>query len=127
MPSAVVLTGAFKIMYDNINHLSLCRPEFYQLQNTFIFILFTSDCSLDTHSSSLDGPVSCHISSSCTAVDCCLSSEELGRTFRTTLKLYPCKNSLVIGIENYEFTLDLIDYNYGEVDHFWFKGVIRME
>lgn len=52
----------------------------------------------------LPGTVTCHLPSSCTALDCCVSSSKLGQNFRTYLDIDPCTSQITVGIDDWTFT-----------------------
>lgn len=52
----------------------------------------------------LPGTVACHLSSSCTALDCCVSSSKLGQSFRAYLDVDPCTSRITVGIDDWTFT-----------------------
>ena len=52
----------------------------------------------------LPGALSCHLTSSCTGLECCVFSSRLGQTFRAHLDIDPCTYRITVGIDNWTFT-----------------------
>jgi hypothetical protein len=73
------------------------------------------------------GPISCHLSSTCMDIECCIDTNILPRTILTFLKIDACQQKLTIGIEKFKFELNLVNYDYGEQEQFWLQKIIRME
>ncbi|CAC5374575.1 unnamed protein product [Mytilus coruscus] len=71
-----------------------------------------SGCTSVTPTTILGDDVSCHLYDSCTGVVCCLNSTRLDRTFNSYLKLDPCTQKLMIGVEKYQFEFSLFDFQF---------------
>ena len=69
----------------------------------------------------------CHISDTCTAIDCCAYIPLLNKTFNFFLNIDPCYEQLSVGIEKMHHEYKLLDYQYGRTDHFNLLGVVRTE
>ncbi|XP_076086925.1 uncharacterized protein LOC143057500 [Mytilus galloprovincialis] len=72
-------------------------------------------------------PVGCHISDSCNTVDCCITLEKIGRSFKTFINIDPCLFKLNVAIEQLQFSKWLFDYEWGYHDQVWLFGFVRME
>jgi len=54
------------------------------------------------------------IPSHCTAVDCCIDVDFLGRSFHAYLDLDTCNNQFTVGIEKLKLDpVSLLDYKFG--------------
>ncbi|XP_052081256.1 uncharacterized protein LOC127719281 [Mytilus californianus] len=71
-----------------------------------------SGCTSVTPTTTLGNDVSCYLYDSCTGVICCLNSTRLDRTFNSYLKLDPCTQKLMIGVEKYQFEFSLFDFQF---------------
>lgn len=59
-------------------------------------------------------PISCHLMSHCTAVECCLDFRDpLQQTIHFFLDLDLCLQTLKVGIEKLAFERTLFSYQYG--------------
>ncbi|KAL3873866.1 hypothetical protein ACJMK2_036950, partial [Sinanodonta woodiana] len=88
---------------------------------------WNKDCVIDQHPASLPEFMVCHIPRSCTGVECCTFVNTVGMTFRTFLHLDPCTYRLSIGIEELQFNISLLNYDWGKKKTFYLAGVVRME
>ncbi|KAL5015119.1 hypothetical protein ScPMuIL_009389 [Solemya velum] len=88
---------------------------------------WTNSCPLEDLSLSLDGPLTCHLQKTCTAVECCVEVTRIRRSFNVFLSLDPCEARLKIGIEKMTYDLSLIDYEFDVEEHFLLLGVIRVD
>lgn len=62
----------------------------------------------------LNGPVSCHITSSCSGIECCLDVKPLQRSFHAYVLLDACSNRIKLGIENYNLDTVYFDFKFGK-------------
>ena len=92
-------------------------------------ILFISDCPLMLQDNlpDLKGPVSCHLSSSCTSIECCLDVVQINRSVAFFLNIDTCNYILSLGIENLVFNKSLIDYNFGKYEQYNLVDLIQMK
>ncbi|KAL5013968.1 hypothetical protein ScPMuIL_008238, partial [Solemya velum] len=88
---------------------------------------WSNSCPLEDLSLSLDGPLTCHLQKTCTAVECCVDVTRIGRSFHVFFSLDPCEARLRIGIEKMTYDLSLLDYEGGVEEHFYLQGVIRLD
>ncbi|XP_071145134.1 uncharacterized protein [Mytilus edulis] len=72
-------------------------------------------------------PVGCHISNTCNAIDCCITPEKIGRSFKTFINIDPCLFKLTVAIEQLQFSKWLFDYEWGYPVRVWLFGFIRMD
>ncbi|KAK3612512.1 hypothetical protein CHS0354_024483 [Potamilus streckersoni] len=86
-----------------------------------------SDCNHSLSFPSITGPVSCYVPDYCTAIDCCIDVRLIDRAFNIFVDLDACNYNLIIGIENYNRTISLLDYEWGKPDQFYLLGVVRIE
>lgn len=75
---------------------------------------------------SLPSNTVCQISSSCTAIDCCVQVAPLSHSFHTYLDINPCDFSIKFGIDKVQFTFNLKDFTFGEEKDFRLSNVVRM-
>ncbi|XP_063420822.1 uncharacterized protein LOC134706043 [Mytilus trossulus] len=73
------------------------------------------------------GPIGCHISDTCSSVDCCITLEKIGWSFETFVNIEPCLFKLTVAIEQLQFSKWLFDYEWGYPVQVWLFGFIRME
>ena len=74
-----------------------------------------------------NGPVTCSIHDTCTAIECCMSAVQIGRSFKTFVNFEPCLFKLTVSIEQLTFDRLLFDYEWGQPVQVWLFGVVRME
>ncbi|CAG2252210.1 unnamed protein product [Mytilus edulis] len=76
----------------------------------------------------LSSGTSCYISDVCTDVRCCVSVPFFGNhTFDFSLNLDGCTQYMVMSLENYKEQFMLSDFNFGQEDYLWIKGVFRLK
>lgn len=76
----------------------------------------------------LPSSVVCRLPKSCTGIDCCAQIGFLGRrTINIQVLLDPCEAIMSLNIENMQYNLTLMDYDFGTTDHFTLQGAIRIE
>ena len=61
----------------------------------------------------LSSELSCHVTDSCTGLQCCINNNYLQQTFEVSFQLDPCENRLTIGIEKTRFNRTLTDFKWG--------------
>ncbi|CAG2252209.1 unnamed protein product [Mytilus edulis] len=69
----------------------------------------------------------CHLDSSCTAVDCCVDSTSLDLTFNGYVRLDPCNYKIFIGLEGIDLDYTLIDFSFGTVQHYAMNEVFNLD
>ncbi|XP_052806223.1 uncharacterized protein LOC128235441 [Mya arenaria] len=74
-----------------------------------------------------DGPVHCHITTSCQTIECCTDVDVLHHAFYTYLSVDICNMTLSVGIEQYVYTISLVNYQFGALEHFWLQEFARMD
>ncbi|XP_063447893.1 uncharacterized protein LOC134727441 [Mytilus trossulus] len=75
----------------------------------------------------LGSDTTCHLDSSCTAVDCCLDSTSLDLTFNGYVRLDPCNYKIYIGLEGIDLDYTLIDFGFGTVQHYAMNEVFNID
>lgn len=75
---------------------------------------------------SLPSHMACRMSSSCTAIDCCVQVAPLSHSFHTYLDINPCDFNIKFGIDKVQFTFNLKDFAFGEEKDFRLSNVVRM-
>lgn len=75
---------------------------------------------------SLPSNMVCRMSSSCTAIDCCVQVAPLSHSFHTYLDISPCDFIIKFGIDKVQFTFNLKDFTFGEEKDFRLSNVVRM-
>ncbi|VDI06314.1 Hypothetical predicted protein [Mytilus galloprovincialis] len=89
---------------------------------------WNNDCKLPmTLLPNNTGPATCNIHNTCTAVECCVTAEQIGRSFRTFVNFEPCLFKLTVGIEQLTFDRLLFDYEWGQPVQVWLFGFVRLE
>ena len=69
-----------------------------------------------TSSDNITKPVTCIQSSSGYEVSCCMESEVLQRTVQVKYLLDPCNYAMSIILENIEFVVQLLGYEWGKIE-----------
>ncbi|XP_063431651.1 uncharacterized protein LOC134714342 [Mytilus trossulus] len=75
----------------------------------------------------LGSDTTCHLDSSCTAVDCCVDSTSLGLTLNGYVRLDPCNYKIYIGLEGIDLDYTLIDFSFGTVQHYAMNEVFNLD
>lgn len=70
--------------------------------------------------------VTCYISSSCAALQCCVQVPIISTTFSTKLEVDPCNIQMTVEIDQLKFTKNLFDYEWGKEEQVWLFGVVRI-
>ncbi|XP_076085326.1 uncharacterized protein LOC143056125 [Mytilus galloprovincialis] len=89
-----------------------------------------NECSLTTTIQDLSSSytdITCHVTSSCTEIECCVGSVKLHRPFHVVVKLDPCDFVIKVGIENFHFKLAMVDYIFGEQRNFSLGGIVKTQ
>jgi hypothetical protein len=58
--------------------------------------------------------MSCYLSETCTAIDCCIDVEQIGRSVNVYINLDACNYRLTAGIEKVTFDIPLLQYQFGQ-------------
>ncbi|KAK6174798.1 hypothetical protein SNE40_013376 [Patella caerulea] len=75
----------------------------------------------------LPDALTCHMGSRCTSIDCCVDVGFLDRSFYFGVDVNLCDYTITATIENLSYKRKLFNYKWGEVDHFYLKGVVRVD
>lgn len=59
--------------------------------------------------------MTCALLSSCTEVDCCVDVYVIDRSVNVRLQLDPCNENLVVGIEDFVFSISFYDFAWGKL------------
>lgn len=101
------------LLIDNEKYYSIIYLFIFWFFYVFFKTIFT-DCPLTIPLTPLKIPATCMIPSHCTAVDCCIDVDFLGRSFHTYLDLDTCNNQFTVGIEKLKLDpVSLLDYKFG--------------
>ncbi|XP_060567959.1 uncharacterized protein LOC132726631 [Ruditapes philippinarum] len=84
-------------------------------------------CELDTYLPTDLSNIACALSSTCTAITCCLPVQYLDRNIYIVADVNPCTQVMTLGIEKLQFSTSLIDYTFGQKEQIWLGGVFRLE
>ncbi|XP_041378093.1 uncharacterized protein LOC121390363 [Gigantopelta aegis] len=68
----------------------------------------------------------CHITDSCSAIDCCVQIPYVKRTVHLTFNLDICKLTLDLSLENLKYTVSLMEYNWNTEDEFILGSLGRL-
>ncbi|VDI13107.1 Hypothetical predicted protein, partial [Mytilus galloprovincialis] len=96
---------------------------FYQPEN----LGWKRDCPVSTELPELHPGMACVLLSSCTEVDCCIDVDIIHHSFNVILKLDPCDEKLIVGIENFIFEISLFEFEWGVLKKLYLNSVIRMD
>ncbi|CAG2253142.1 unnamed protein product [Mytilus edulis] len=103
---------------------SCVRNEiFYQPEN----LGWKRDCPVTTKLPELQPGLTCVLLPSCTEVDCCIDVDIIHHSFNVILKLDPCDENLIVGIENFIFSISLYEFDWGVRKKLYLNNVIRMD
>ncbi|XP_048250793.1 uncharacterized protein LOC124111176 [Haliotis rufescens] len=110
----------------------LRSPQCDSTSNTYLPAVkgWRNECpipGLDTFLPDLPNAVACHVSDICTAIDCCITIDFLSRSFNIFLTVDMCTYQLTVGVENFVYKRMLFNYTWGTPDHFYIKGVFRID
>ncbi|CAG2190136.1 COL12A [Mytilus edulis] len=76
----------------------------------------------------LPSTTSCHISTSCTDVRCCVEIPTLNNfTVDFTVSLDDCQKTLTVTIEKWTHSQMLHNYTWGTEEYFWVRGIYRIK
>lgn len=97
-------------------------------KHTLISWLLITDCQRSSHLGlpKLPQNLHCIIGGSCTNIQCCVRVDTLNKTFETSIDIDPCAHQITVSIEKYVFSKHLFNYTWGEPEHIWLYGVVRM-
>ncbi|VDI23782.1 Hypothetical predicted protein, partial [Mytilus galloprovincialis] len=86
-----------------------------------------SDCSQEIRNlPSLLSNMNCYIDQSCTAVQCCIDVNELGKSLEIGVEIDPCDFRLTVRIEKLSFDVTLYDYVWGSQKVLDLYGVMQI-
>lgn len=107
--------GWYNYIYArNIRLKNLWKSGVFQPCMNALFCNIT-DCPLPVVTSSLPTGALCQIPSTCTSVQCCITTHSpLERSFSVFLDLDPCNHRISLGIENFVHEISLYDFTYGK-------------
>ncbi|XP_076086791.1 uncharacterized protein LOC143057371 [Mytilus galloprovincialis] len=88
---------------------------------------WTKDCAMNMTLPPLSSDVSCHVTSLCTGIQCCVDNELLNRTLDFSILLDPCEKRLSISIEQTRYNTTFSNINWGVNQYFNLQGLIRIE
>ncbi|CAG2190131.1 unnamed protein product [Mytilus edulis] len=86
-----------------------------------------SNCAMNMTLPPLSSDVSCHVTSLCTGIQCCVDNELLNRTLDFSILLDPCEKRLSISIEQTRYNTTFSNINWGVNQYFNLQGMIRIE
>ncbi|VDI15760.1 Hypothetical predicted protein [Mytilus galloprovincialis] len=85
------------------------------------------DCPVTTKLPELLPGMTCVLMPSCTEVDCCIDVDIIHHSFNVILKLDPCDENLIVGVENFIFSISLYEFDWGVRKKLYLNNVIRMD
>lgn len=71
--------------------------------------------------------MTCHVSDTCTQIECCVNAEAIDRTFSIVVDIDSCAFVFRILIEKLEYKSSLLGYNWGEEESIWMNGIVKLE
>ncbi|CAG2190929.1 unnamed protein product [Mytilus edulis] len=78
---------------------------------------WNSECPLSMFNRpDLGDQIACHITESCTGIDCCANIPSFGLTVRPFFELDPCDYKISYGINTENFTKSLLNYEWGKTE-----------
>ncbi|KAL5013969.1 hypothetical protein ScPMuIL_008239 [Solemya velum] len=72
-------------------------------------------------------PAICNFSESCETINCCVEAEATRQTFTVTMEINPCSRKLTLVIEQFAYSVSLIDYPWGSETHYDLKGLVQVK
>ena len=95
------------------------------MTTTFVSFLISA-CDKAVQLSQLPPDSSCHLSDSCTDIQCCVDVPTLQRSVSFQISLKPCDCRMIVRIEQMEYHVMLYNYSWGTEDSFWLRGLFRL-
>ncbi|XP_052071171.1 uncharacterized protein LOC127709609 [Mytilus californianus] len=71
--------------------------------------------------------MSCHLTDTCTGIDCCIDVDQISRSINVYIKLDACNYKLTAGIEKLTFDVPLLNYEFGQKQSFRLKNIFRID
>lgn len=87
---------------------------------------FFSDCASDMTLPDLPDSVNCYLDETCTGFSCCANVEFINKNINIFLNIDPCRYTLNIGIEKYQYEFFLMDFEFGVQKQFHIGKVIEI-
>ncbi|CAG2204548.1 unnamed protein product [Mytilus edulis] len=84
-----------------------------QVFNTQLLNGILLNCPVSTELPELHPGMTCVLLPSCTEVECCIDADMFHHSFNLVLKLDPCDEKLIVGIENFIFEISLYEFDWG--------------
>jgi len=75
---------------------------------------YITECPFNIDLQTLPTDVTCHISNSCTKLECCVFIQELSRQFTVFLDLDTCSHTFTYGIENITIVKTKDSFSFGK-------------
>ncbi|XP_071131855.1 uncharacterized protein [Mytilus edulis] len=76
---------------------------------------------------SVPNTMSCHLTDTCTGIDCCIDVEQISRSINVYIKLDACNYKLTAGIEKLTFDVPLLNYEFGQKQSFRLMNIFRID
>jgi hypothetical protein len=95
----------------------------------WVLILYFSGCqkTLPFTLPKIHKSMSCYLSETCTAIDCCIDVEQISRSVNVYINLDACNYKLIAGIEKVTFDIPLLQYQFGQKQSFRLMNIFRIE
>lgn len=98
-----------------------------QLSITLFIYFITGTCpltvSIPDHNLK---EVSCTVASSCTSIACCVPVPLIDKNVEINVDIDTCELTMTLRVERLNYSLSLIDYEFGRKEYVWLSGVLRL-
>ncbi|XP_053398344.1 uncharacterized protein LOC128556707 [Mercenaria mercenaria] len=131
MPEMIKLPSYIASVLENDIGLSMYFNEEECRQNVSPYLSnsssCSSDCPLKIHTLVDDADIMCYIPKYCTAVDICAHVPLINRNIHVYLRIHACNSVLDVGIEQFQFSVGLFDFEFGKDVAINLKDVFKMK
>jgi hypothetical protein len=128
MPHAPVVRRHFHSPCPRYTNLWVVLP-ILDVHCCWVLILYFSGCqnTLPFTLPKIHKSMSCYLSETCTAIDCCIDVEQISRSVNVYINLDACNYRLIAGIEKLTFDIPLLHYQFGQKKSFRLMNIFRIE
>ena len=108
-----------------IQDSGLFRVLFRKASLYYINFLITG-CPALVNLPALPTSMSCHITDTCTKLDCCVDVDKLGLSLNAYIILDTCNNRFTVGVDKFSRTISLLNVDFGKLEIFSFLGLFKI-
>jgi hypothetical protein len=134
-----VLVLSFDIIFFRLSEYTSVHPAYdtqiyeslpvLDVYCCWVYTLYFSGCqnTLPFTLPKIHKSMSCYLSETCTAIDCCIDVEQISRSVHVYINLDACNYRLTAGIEKLTFDIPLLQYQFGQKQSFRLMNIFRIE